>query len=403
MSTAFHRTIGAVESDGHARALVLMLSLGLLVAGSALWLSLARVNVWVLSDRARVEVELTAHPVQATLGGKVVWVSPVRLGDRVEAGVPLIELDATPRRLELERARAVCQARKRSIEAQRAALDAEARVLERDARAAYAAVGAAWARQRAANNLAEVASESTRIAQTLHDNSLISQHDLLRERSQAEERSGVASSLASEAVSIDAERKVKLNERASNIDQRKVLIAELEADVAECEGDAKRLEYEIDQHTIRAPVSGAVAELTPATKGEQLADGTNLAAVVPSGAPRMVAEFVPGPSVGRVRPGQRVRLALDGFPWLQYGFVEGVVTHVASEPRAGKIRVECAISRRPNGVLLEHGLPGRAEIVIEQVTPWTLVLRAAGQAAFDLELGEPAVAVPISAASPARP
>jgi membrane fusion protein (multidrug efflux system) len=400
MSTAFHRTLGAVETDGHGRTLILMLSLGLLLSASALWLSLARVNVYVLSDAARIEVDLTAHPVQATLGGRVVWVSPIRLGERVEAGTPLVELDPTPRTLELERARAVCRARKRSIEAQEAALEAEAQVLERDARAAYAAVGAAWARQRAARSLAEVADESSKIAETLHDNALISQHELLRERSTAEERRGVASSLASEAVSIDAERKVKLNERASNIDQRKVLIAELEADVAECEGDAKRLEYEIDLHTIRAPVSGVVAELTPATKGEELADRTSLAAIVPAGKPRMVAELVPGPSVGRVRPGQRVRFALDGFPWLQYGFVEGVVSHVASEPREGRIRVECAISERPKGVTLEHGLPGKAEIVVERVSPWTLVLRAAGQAAIDLELTEPSA--PISAASPGR-
>jgi membrane fusion protein (multidrug efflux system) len=385
MSTSFQRTINAVETDGHGRTLVLLSTLSLLLAASALWLWLSKVNVYVLGEVARIEVDLTAHPVQATLGGRVIWVSPQRLGDRVEAGAPLFELDPTPRKIEMSRALAICEARKRSIEAQHAALRAEAAVLERDARAAFAAVGAAWARQHAAKSLAEVASESTRIAETLHDNSIISQHELLRERSQAEERLGTANSLASEAKSIDAERKVRLNERLSNIDQRKVVIAELQADVAECEGDARRLEYEIGLHTVRAPISGVMAELTPTTKGIELPSGAELAAIVPSGTPRIVAELVPGPSVGRVQRGQRVRFALDGFPWLQYGFVEGVVTHVASEPRAGRIRVECAIDKRPSGVTLQHGLLGKAEIAVESVSPWTLVLRAAGQAAIDLE------------------
>ena len=90
-----------------------------------------------------------------------------------------------------------------------------------------------------------------------------------------------------------------------------------------------------------------------------------------------------------MRPGQRVRFALDGFPWLQYGFVEGNVTHVGSEPRGGRIRVECAVRQHPPGLSLEHGLPGRAEIIVEEVSPFTLLLRAAGQAALELEQPAP--------------
>lgn len=392
MSTSFQRTLGAVESDGHGRSLILISSLSLLLAGGVSWLSLSRVNVYVTSDAARVEVDQSAHPVQSTVGGRVIRVSSARLGDRVEAGAPLLELDPTPRRIELDRARAVCEARRRSLEAQRTALESEARVLARDARAADAAIGAARARQKAAENLAKVADQSSRIAETLHDNALLSQHELLRERTQAEERWGTATSLESEAASIDAERKVRLNERASSIDQRKVVIAELEADVAECEGDQKRLEYEIGMHTIRAPVSGVLAERVPLTPGAELEGGARVAAVVPSGAPRVVAELVPGPSVGRVRPGQRARFALDGFPWLQYGFVEGNVAHVGSEPRGGRIRVECAVREHPAGLSLEHGLPGRAEILVEEVSPFTLLLRAAGQAALDLEHTAPSAA-----------
>jgi membrane fusion protein (multidrug efflux system) len=82
-----------------------------------------------------------------------------------------------------------------------------------------------------------------------------------------------------------------------------------------------------------------------------------------------------------VRPGQPARLRLDGFPWAEYGTVAATVERVASEVRAGRVRVELAVDgKHPFTVPLEHGLPGRLEIEVERTTPATLILRAAGQA-----------------------
>jgi membrane fusion protein (multidrug efflux system) len=120
--------------------------------------------------------------------------------------------------------------------------------------------------------------------------------------------------------------------------------------------------------------------------------GDRLFSVVPPGQLRGVGNFVPADALGRVRPGQTARLRLEGFPWTQYGTVPATVTHVGSELRDGKVRVEFAIHPDPGSAIpMQHGLPAMAEVDVEQVSPATLVLRSIGGA-----LGRP-TAVPAEA------
>jgi membrane fusion protein (multidrug efflux system) len=108
-------------------------------------------------------------------------------------------------------------------------------------------------------------------------------------------------------------------------------------------------------------------------------EGDKLAAVVPAGKLRVVANFDPPAALGRIRPGQHARLRLQGFPWAQYGSVAATITNVASEIRDGSIRVELALDAHSDSRLpLQHGLPGSVEVEIETLSPANLVLRTAG-------------------------
>jgi membrane fusion protein (multidrug efflux system) len=95
-----------------------------------------------------------------------------------------------------------------------------------------------------------------------------------------------------------------------------------------------------------------------------------------------VGEFTPATVLGGVRRGQRARLRLDGFPWTQYGSIDATVSRVASEVRDNRVRIELTPtgSTMP-GLVMQHGLPGTAEISLEQVSPAVLMLRASGQSA----------------------
>jgi membrane fusion protein (multidrug efflux system) len=110
-------------------------------------------------------------------------------------------------------------------------------------------------------------------------------------------------------------------------------------------------------------------------------EGDKLGAIVPKGDIKVVAEFAPAAALGRVKVGQRARVRLDGYPWIEFGTLAATVSGVGSELRAGRIRIELAvIADRASSLPLEHGLPGTAEIEVERVTPATLVARAVGKA-----------------------
>src|SRR5690606_18525522 len=105
-----------------------------------------------------------------------------------------------------------------------------------------------------------------------------------------------------------------------------------------------------------------------------------LGAIVPDGALRAVAYFDPAVAAGRIAPGQRARLRLDGFPWTRYGSIPATVARVASEVEAGGLRVEFDVGRggAPQ-IPLQHGLPGTGEVQVEHASPLALVLRQAGR------------------------
>jgi membrane fusion protein (multidrug efflux system) len=163
-------------------------------------------------------------------------------------------------------------------------------------------------------------------------------------------------------------------------------LAELDRDLREKEGGAAetregiaRLEWEVELRRIRAPVAGKIGEVAPVREGAFLAEGERVGAVIPEAAPRAVAEFSPADAMGRIRAGQRARIRLDGFPWIEFGLIEAVVARVSGEPRGGRVRVELELApQQGTRIPLEHGLPGVAEVEVETIRPATLVLRAAG-------------------------
>jgi membrane fusion protein (multidrug efflux system) len=88
----------------------------------------------------------------------------------------------------------------------------------------------------------------------------------------------------------------------------------------------------------------------------------------------------PASAIGRLQRGQAAQVRLDGFPWTQYGTLKATVTNVGAEASGGCIRVELRLEPdQDSPIQLEHGLPGSAEVVVEEVSPAVMVLRAAGQ------------------------
>lgn len=86
-----------------------------------------------------------------------------------------------------------------------------------------------------------------------------------------------------------------------------------------------------DKLTMTAPIAGSVGDLA-VRPGQRVDASTVLAAVVPSASTLEVQLYAPSSAAGFVRPGQKVRLMFDAFPYQKYGTGSGTVTWVSTVP-----------------------------------------------------------------------
>lgn len=82
---------------------------------------------------------------------------------------------------------------------------------------------------------------------------------------------------------------------------------------------------------LHAPVSGTVQQLAIHTVGGVVTPAQALLAVVPSEETLEVEAMVLNKDIGFVRPGQRVTVKVESFPYTRYGYLEGAVESVSHD------------------------------------------------------------------------
>ncbi|MEO6153192.1 MAG: HlyD family efflux transporter periplasmic adaptor subunit [Croceibacterium sp.] len=86
-----------------------------------------------------------------------------------------------------------------------------------------------------------------------------------------------------------------------------------------------------DQVVLTSPIGGVVGDVAVQI-GQQSAPGRSAVSVIPTGSRLEIWLYAPSKAVGNARPGQRVRLQFDAFPYQKYGSGLGVVTAIAKVP-----------------------------------------------------------------------
>jgi membrane fusion protein (multidrug efflux system) len=379
MSSGFARTTRSLARDTPALALLAWVLSALLLAAWSGWFFLSRVTVYEVSQRARLEVRQSAHPVAATVASKVL-ANRMLLGREVRAGEVLVELDASAEqgRVDEEQSRLAAYA-PRLVSLQRE-IQAVQRTLGDDQQSFAAAVTAARARAQEAGVAADFARDAER--RTREDNLAggASQIDALRAGADARRLAAARDALLADVGRIEADAQARSHQQQAQIESLVRAATALQGEQATTGATLARLRQDVARLEIRAPVAGVLGDVAPLVPGSFVAPGQKLASVVPRGDLIIVAEFNPAGVLGRIQPGQLGRMRLDGFPWAEYGTVAARVSRVATEIRDQRVRVEFTPEPSP-GVQthLQHGLPGAIEVGIEQASPATLVLRAAGQ------------------------
>ncbi|AUX36454.1 MULTISPECIES: HlyD family secretion protein [Sorangium] len=378
MPAGFSRSIHAIATDGHRGSIAGVAIGAVLLSAWLAWFFLARVGRYETSVSARLEVGQAAHRVEAPLGGKVAAVH-LALGAEVAAGDVLIELDVEPLRREIDDKQARLAAIAGQMGPLRAEIAARGRALRDGEEAARAHVDEAKARLREAEAGARFQEIEAERAVRLRQDGLVSEAEAARLAADAQSRRSATEALDRAAARAYVERRAGQSEQQAELARLDREAATLEGERLVLEAAIKGLLAEIDRRKIRSPIDGRVGEIAVLRAGSFVREGDVVAAVVPPGELRVIAEFPPA-SVGRIRAGQEGRLRLDAFPWTEYGTLSTTVDRVASEAQEGRIRVELGVRSDPaSPIPMQHGLPGSVVIETERVSPASLVLRAAGQ------------------------
>jgi len=381
MPTAFSRTLRSLDADGIRPSLAGLLLVTVLLLAWLAWFLFAGISLYEVSETARLEADTASHAVAAPAIGRIVSTRLV-LDREVQAGELLVELDSDAQRLQLREEQSRQDGLGPQLETARAGIAGEERALGHDRQAALAMLDEARARSREGEALARLAAQEAARARSLQATGHLAELDLLRVQAEAERRRAAAESLELAVGRLARERQTRESDRRVRIESMRREASRLEAERATIAATVERLQNEIERRRIRAAISGRIGEVAELRVGTVVDETQQLAAIVPSGALRVVAEFRPAAALGRIRPGQAARLRLEGFPWVQYGSLAARVSRVGSELRDGRIRVELDVPPQSSSrIPLQHGLPGAVEIEVERVAPATLLLRLAGRLA----------------------
>lgn len=379
MSTAFSRAMRTLESDGFGRSLAGLLVTIIVLGLWAAWFFLGRVDGYEVTDTARLEVERASTAMQAPVDGRVA-ASHMALGKEIKAGDVLVELDAHAERLQLQEEQARFSSIPPQIDALRAEMQSAEQARHDEQQASIAALDQAGAQQRESEATAQFAEQDAERLRRLRADGLIPERDYVRSRADAQSRRASSDSFQAQITRLAREQRTRETDREVRLRQIQEEITRLEAQRTGSAATIDRLRYEIERRVVLAPIAGRLGEVEILRAGSVVSQGDKLCSIVPSGEVKVIAEFPPASAIGRIRPGQPARLRLQGFPWTQYGSIGATVQSVGSEVRDGRVRVELALNPNTNTAIpIQHGLPGSVEVQVEQVSPATLALRAAGR------------------------
>ncbi len=344
------------------------------LGGWFVWAWRARVSLYEVANTARVEVEHAAYPIEAPVSGRVVK-NHLALGQHVNAGQLLVELDDSSERLKLAEQQTQPLARESQVAALRGEIAAGEKALDEARQTASAALDQARAQLREAEEAARFAHVEEDRLTPLRANGIISELEYLRLKSETQKRDAAAASTRLAVVKLEQEHRTIGRDREVQLERLRGEIARIESQTFADQAAIKRMEHEIGVRRIEASVSGRIGELTEQHPGTFVQAGTKLGAIIPEGGLKIVAWFPPESALGRIQPGQPALLRLDGFPWGQYGSLAATVSNVAGEPKDGRVRVELQMLREQVAAIpLQHGLPGTVEIEVRKVSPLVLVL-----------------------------
>lgn len=375
----FVRSHEFLRGDGlHWPALRIVLCL-VLLSSWVYWFCRAEIGVYETSDGAGIETTQEIYPVQVEAGGRVSS-NFLALGRRVMAGEMLLEMDDSEQRLELNEMEARLGGIGPQMDHLRQEITNQSAALEHGKAELSEARLEAESRSREAQSRAALAGQEAEQDRELYSQGIVSGVERDRAVSNAHQQVAVADAALASAAKAEKQEHRDLEERLANIQNLERQASAFEADRQTLAAQIERLKYILDRRRVYAPVTGTLAEVESIKSGTVVETGQKVATILPSGALKVVAQFMPAAVAGRIKPGQPARLLVDRFSWSQYGAVPLTVETVGADLQDGHIKVELLVNPGfSSRIPLQHGLRGTTEVLVERATPLVIALRVAGR------------------------
>ncbi len=276
------------EKKNHARTFLLAAA-GVIVTAVLIW----GLRWWIVGRFMQSTDDAYLHADSVTISPNVTGlVESVYVIDNqaVEAGDPLVKVDARTYEAGLEQANATVEARKADIERARAALvQQQATIRQAQATLAASRLAAEFADKQVVRYqpLSESGAETSERLEQLRDQ---------RDQGHARQRS--------DAAALDSAQRQVPSLEAS--------IAQAKAQLQSAEATMRQSQIDLDHTIVRSSIDGRIGD-NSVRIGQYVQPGTRLMSVVPVGKLYVTANFKEN-QIGRMRIGQTVHIKVDAIP-----------------------------------------------------------------------------------------
>jgi GLPGLI family protein len=88
-----------------------------------------------------------------------------------------------------------------------------------------------------------------------------------------------------------------------------------------------------ENYALIAPVAGKMTFINYWSNNQRITSGDRLASIVPDDNVKVIGRLsVPPSGFGKVKDGQRVLVALEGYPYMEFGKLSGIITSISAVP-----------------------------------------------------------------------
>lgn len=374
MAINFSDTLSSIHADLSQRNMLFSTVLGCLLLCWLMWLFWVPLSI-TKQAQGFIEINQPALSLVAATAGRVEFVK-LRVGDEVAADTPLIKINSDDEVKQIALLNQSIAKQKDSLVALNKTQESELRSLNN---------GITALEQKIKNILVQVDNvqaqfdqQAKTVALLNSANSAVSKIELQREQLQLKQIQERLLSKQQESANLHAEHRQLLEHKDSQAAKTTQDNSNQQSRIAALEGTLSQQEQLLKHKTLSVSKPAKVAEVMPLQTGQWINAGEQLATLLPQGDLRVLAQFKPVDAQGYLQLGQKAKIHVDNFPWLQYGALNAKVVHIDQAERNGMIRVLLELESN-NHLALQHGMSASINVSVASATPWQLLLQSLGR------------------------